>query len=25
LNMFNFTAGHTAAKLFLDPSNGTTE
>jgi phospholipase C len=25
LNMFNFTAGHSAAKLFLDPSNGTTE
>jgi phospholipase C len=23
LNMFNFTAGHTAAKLFLDPLKGT--
>ncbi len=25
LNMFNFTAGHSATKLFLDPSNGTIE
>lgn len=25
LNMFNFTTGHTAAKLFLDPTKGTTE
>lgn len=23
LNMFNFTAGHSASKLFLDPQNGT--
>jgi phospholipase C len=25
LNMFNFTTGHSAAKLFLDPSKGTIE
>ena len=25
LNMFNFTSGHSATKLFLDPSKGTVE
>jgi phospholipase C len=25
LNMFNFTTGHSAGKLFLDPTKGTVE